>query len=134
MLPTRRREPEGKAFRFPEIRALILSVFRSTADHDKVVKLSLKSYFDMFFRDSLAGILFPELITAVEPHLRAIAAQEQAHTEDGSELSPSKAELESEFASILSKQELYARLRELEGQGKGAEAERLVRTYCLPAR
>jgi hypothetical protein len=27
----------------------------------------------MFFKDTLAGILFPELIAAVEPHLRAIA-------------------------------------------------------------
>lgn len=58
-MQTRRREVEGKAFKFPEIRALVLTVFHSTADHDKVLKLSLKSYFELFFKDTLAGFLFP---------------------------------------------------------------------------
>jgi hypothetical protein len=80
MLPTRRRETEGRVFKFPEIRALVLSVFHSTADHDKVLKLSLKSYLELFFKDTLAGFLFPELVAAVEPHLRVIALEQQ-HSE-----------------------------------------------------
>jgi hypothetical protein len=44
MLP-KHREADNKVFRFPDIQALILSVFRSATDHDKVCKLSLKSYF-----------------------------------------------------------------------------------------
>ena len=59
----------------------MLSAFHSTADLDKVLKLSLKTYFELFFKDTLAGFLFPELVTAVEPHLRTIVMEEQKLSE-----------------------------------------------------
>ena len=82
----------------------MLSVFHSPADHDKVLKLSLRNYFELFFRDTLSGILFSELIAAVDPYLRALAKDDQPDA-------PS--EPDSEFAGILTKQELLGRLREL---------------------
>jgi hypothetical protein len=42
--------------------------------------------------------------------------------------------LDGDLANILTKQELYARLRDLEQQGRREQAVRLVRAYCLPAR
>lgn len=43
-------------------------------------------------------------------------------------------QLDGDLANILTKQELYTRLREFDQQGKKDQAMRLVRVYCLPPR
>lgn len=101
------REAEAKPFKFPEIKALILTLYHSSQDADKACRLNFKNYFEMFFKETLSGIIFRELIEMVEKHIKSLLIMESEVKEE----SEVREGVEAEFTTILTKQELYCKLR-----------------------
>jgi hypothetical protein len=60
---------ELKAYKFSEIEVLVLDLFVNASDIDKRFKLSLKKYFEMFFKEKLPGIVFKELVDLMEKYI-----------------------------------------------------------------
>ena len=62
----RKKREEGRImFRFPDIKALVLTTFHSLNDIHKNCTLKLKNYFEGYFKENLAGFLFEELVLLV---------------------------------------------------------------------
>lgn len=105
-----------------------MSLYNSSQDADKACRLNFKNYFEMFFKETLSGIIFRELVEMVEKHIRSLLIMESEVKEESE-----KEGVEAEFTTILTKQELYCKLKELESLGRKEQMLRVMKSYCLPS-
>lgn len=103
-----------------------MSLYNCSQDADKACRLNFKNYFERFFKETLSGVIFRELVEMVEKHMRALLVEEGEAREE-------EREVEHEFAAILTKQELYGKLKELESLGRREQMLRVMKAYCLPS-